>query len=439
MSDTPSFNKLFDPVQLATKEVEANIRSGDLKAAAEQLNALQKEAPRDPRIFLMGASLAEAAGNPTAALTAAERVVSLAPNWAPGIVELAGVLIRQGQTERALKEADRAVDLKPASLAVIELATSVANVAGDVERVGRYLRLAQSLAPDNLLIRRSLAYNDLDQGRLDQAWSEFSALLSLEPDNPVVRLGHGRAALARREMKAAAEDFAFLKALDPSDTTFAYYAAVAAGETPSTQPDAITQSTFDGYARRFDAHLVTALKYRAPKRIAEIIRARYPNLDITVLDLGCGTGLVGLYLGKPKGGLVGVDLSGNMIAEAAKHNLYDRFHQVSLLDALRESPTAEFEVITAADVFIYVGEISQAIKDARRVLRENGALVFSCEATKAGEPDLILRDTMRYAHSESAVRAMCEAAGFKQVDIESFDLRNEGGAPVAGYIVHAYT
>jgi predicted TPR repeat methyltransferase len=110
-----------------------------------------------------------------------------------------------------------------------------------------------------------------------------------------------------------------------------------------------------------------------------------------------------------------------------------------LRDALRESPTAEFSAITAADVFIYVGDIEEIVRDARRVLMKDGMFVFSCEATKAGEPDLILRDTMRYAHSASAVRAMCEAAGFKQVDIESFDLRNEGGAPVAGYIVHAYT
>jgi len=46
---------------------------------------------------------------------------------------------------------------------------------------------------------------------------------------------------------------------------------------------------------------------------------------------------------------------------------------------------------------------------------------------------------MRYAHSESSVRAMCEAAGFKSVEIESFDIRNEGNAPVAGFIVCAST
>ena len=439
MSETPSFKKLFDPIQDGLKQVEADIRAGNLKAAAERLNLLQREAPRDARIFFMGTSLAEAAGNPAAALQSAERAVSFYPTWAPAHIELAGVLLRQGNVERALEVADKAVSITPPLLPVLELATSIANTANDPERVGRYLTAAHKLAPENLSVRRSLAFNLLDLGKVDDAWEMFTALMKIEPDNPVVRLGRGRAALARGDLPTASQDFKVLTALDPTDEVFAYYAVVAEGGTPATQPDVITQITFDGYARRFDAHLVTLLKYRVPKRIAEIIRARYPDLAITVLDLGCGTGLVGLYLGRPQGGLVGVDLSPNMIAEAAKHNLYDRFHQVSLIDALRETPTAEFEVITAADVFIYVGEIEQAVKDARRVLRDNGAFVFSCEATQANEPDLVLRQTMRYAHSESSVRAMCEAAGFKSVEIEAFDIRNEANAPVAGFIVHAST
>jgi predicted TPR repeat methyltransferase len=65
--------------------------------------------------------------------------------------------------------------------------------------------------------------------------------------------------------------------------------------------------------------------------------------------------------------------------------------------------------------------------------------VFSCEATVEGEPDLVLRKSLRYAHSEDSVRAACEAAGFKKIDIEAFDIRNEHGTPVAGFIVCAST
>lgn len=439
MSDTPSFKQLFDPVLVELKQVEADIFAGDLAAAATRLNQLQNKSADDPRIFMTGVMLAERAGNPAGALQVAERAVKLAPNWAPAAIELAGVLARQGEAERALAEARRAVILAPQALAILEPATSIANIVGDAEAASTFLDLAALAAPDKISIRMSRGYNLLERQKFDDAWRVFAALVDAEPANELALLGRGRAALGKQDRDAALADFTALQALVPSNESYAYYADIAAGRTPRSQPSAITQSTFDGYALRFDKHLVGALKYRVPKRVAEIITARHPSLQVSVLDLGCGTGLVGVYLGKPASGLVGVDLSANMIAEAAKHNLYDRFHQVSLVDALRDSPSAEFDVITAADVFIYVGDIAQVLKDARRVLRVGGSLVFSCEATIAGEADLVLHASQRFAHSQASVQLMCEAAGFTRIEIEPFDIRNEGGVPVVGYIVHAST
>ena len=439
MSETPSFKKLFDPIQDGLKQVEADIRAGNLKAAAERLNLLQREAPRDARIFLMGVPLAETAGNYAAAVQSAERAVGVAPHLSVVVIELAVVLARQGQLDRALIEADKAIAMKNATLAVCERATSIANMAADHERVGQYLRAAQAKSPDDLSIRRALAYNLLKRNDHDGALAVFGALMAVEPTNELVQAGRARAALAAGDSTTAIADFGKLKALYPDNDIYDFYLDVASGRTPKSQPVSATQELFDGYARRFDKHLVSELRYQVPRRIAEIIRARFPSLAVSVLDLGCGTGLVGVYLGKPQGGLVGVDISEKMIAEAAKHKLYDRFHQVSLIDALTASPSGEFEVITAADVFIYVGEIEQAINDARRILRDEGLFVFSCEATVVGEPDLVLRKSLRYAHSERSVRAACEAAGFKIVDIEAFDLRNEHGAPIAGFIVSAST
>ncbi len=439
MSETPSFKKLFDPIQDGLKQVESDIRAGNLKAAAERLNLLQREAPRDARIFLMGISLAETAGNSAAAIQSAVRATEVAPHLSVVVIELAGVLARHGQLDRALEEADKAVAMKNATLAVCERATSIANMAADHERAGQYLRAAQVKSPDELSIRRALGYNLLQRNDSEGALTVFRALMAVEPTNELVLAGRGRAALAAGDLPTAMADFAQLKTLYPENEIYDFYSDVAAGRTPRSQPVAATQDLFDGYARKFDKHLVSELRYQVPRRVAEIIRGRFPSLAVSVLDLGCGTGLVGVYLGKPQGGLVGVDISEKMIAQAAKHKLYDRFHQVSLVDALSASPTSEFDVITAADVFIYVGEVKQAITDARRILRDGGLFVFSCEATVEGEPDLVLRKSLRYAHSEDSVRAACEAAGFKKIDIEAFDIRNEHGTPVAGFIVCAST
>ena len=110
---------------------------------------------------------------------------------------------------------------------------------------------------------------------------------------------------------------------------------------------------------------------------------------------------------------------------------------MNLLDALAATPPDQYDVITAADVFIYVGDLSAAIPDAYKVLRPGGMLLFSCERADDGEADLVLRATQRYAHNERSVLELCRLAGFSQVAIESIDVRTEAGKPVAGFICRA--
>jgi len=428
-----------DPVLASLTRVEADIRAGEHQAAATRLNQLQLEAPGDPRVLMTGVMLAAAVGNSAAELQAAERAVAIAPTWAPALIELAGVLARQGEFRRALTVADRAVAAAPLALNILESATSIANLAGDKESAARYLEQSQRAAPDNISVRLARGYNLLDRRQFEDATRVFASVLEVEPANLLALTGRGYAALDRGDMAAAKAHFAELVQLHPDDELYQYYADIADGKTPTKQPAQIARRLFDGYAVRFDKHLVGALKYRAPKRIAEIVRQHRPGLDFAMLDLGCGTGLMGVYLGKPADGLVGVDVSAGMISEAIKHNIYDRFHQVNLLDALRDSPTGSFDVITAADVFIYVGELSEAILNAKRVLRPSGLFVFSCEATEAGEADLVLRTTQRYAHSQASMRRLCEIAGFVGVEIEPFDIREERGVAMNGFIVVAST
>ena len=83
---------------------------------------------------------------------------------------------------------------------------------------------------------------------------------------------------------------------------------------------------------------MAGLKYKLPREVAHIINERYPDRKLNVLDLGCGTGLLGACLGRIDGALVGVELSKPMIDQAIKHGVYDRFHNVDLLEALEATP-----------------------------------------------------------------------------------------------------
>jgi SAM-dependent methyltransferase len=79
------------------------------------------------------------------------------------------------------------------------------------------------------------------------------------------------------------------------------------------------------------------LKYRAPDLIAEQIGRLVPARDIDVLDLGCGTGLLGARLRMLARSLTGVDLSANMIEQARRRNIYDRLVRADLISNARSS------------------------------------------------------------------------------------------------------
>jgi predicted TPR repeat methyltransferase len=156
-----------------------------------------------------------------------------------------------------------------------------------------------------------------------------------------------------------------------------------------------------------------------------------------ILDLGCGTGLVGVYLGKRSGKLVGADLSSKMLEKAQEHKVYTELRHADLREILQESPDQHYDCIIAADVFIYVGDLTDVIEACHRVLRPGGIFLFSCEQADDAEGPLVLRPSKRFAHSRTSVVSLCQAAGLSNCNTESIDVRMENNAPIPGFIVIA--
>jgi predicted TPR repeat methyltransferase len=418
-------------------KAEQLIAEGDLKGAAQQLNQAQASARHDPRIYLVGVALARAAKNQRAELEAAQRAVSAAPQWAPATMELAAVYSLRNDHASAVNFAQQAAAMAPDDIGIIERATSIANRAANYPIAEKLLRQALELRPDDVTIRRSLARCLVLQKRNDEAMKLYDELVLNDDGDVIARSSRAQVQLQQGNREGAEKDFSLLVERFPEHENYRYYLAVSRGEVPDTQPTALSAVLFDEYAPRFDIHLVAGLQYQVPKRVAQIVTARYPELDCSVLDLGCGTGLLGVYLGKPKGALIGVDLSKKMIEQAQKHGLYDRFHVVNLIEALEHTPPEQYEVITACDVMLYVGNLNQVLPNALKVLRPGGMLIFSCELADASEGELAIRSSNRYAHGKSAVIKQCEQTGFTNVITEELVLRTENKKPVAGFILIA--
>jgi len=83
-------------------------------------------------------------------------------------------------------------------------------------------------------------------------------------------------------------------------------------------------------------------------------------------DLGCGTGLMGPQIRAMVDRLEGFDLSQNMLAKAEEKQVYDHLAQADLsLPAdqsglLADSGVHRADLVTAADVLIYLGNLEIA-------------------------------------------------------------------------------
>ncbi len=417
--------------------IEADINAGRLSDAANMLNIVGRAYPRDARIYVSGWLLATKADNTPASLQAAERALALEPNSATAHYCKADSLRRSGDIVAARASLDTALMLMPNNLAYRELAVNLANAQADHATAEKHLRVAFAQKPDipgiKTMIGNALRY----QSKFDEA--EKWLLEALEHDSNDAQAHNGLATIAynRDDLETARKYSSEAVRLQPDDKGFAYMHELLSGKVPDQAPEDVTRGLFDRYASRFDSHLVGVLKYRLPKIFSARILELYPDRKLNILDLGCGTGLVGAALGPIEGYFVGVDLSLPMLEEAKKHGVYSRLHHVNLLDALAATDEAEYEVIVAADVFIYLGALEAAINGAFKVLRPGGHLFFSVEAGPDDGPDFSVEKSMRYTHARRYIQQLMDGAGFVSTTFEDTDLRMEQNTPIHGLIVSA--
>ena len=414
------------------------ITAGDLPKAASELNAALKQQPTDPRVFLQGARLAEASRNPKGAEELARRAVSLNPYWVVSVTELALLLARLGRAPEALEQARKAVALEPNNPDVLGRVADLAQQAGDYPLAVEWLERLCAQRPGDNALRNQLARALRAQGDNERALTVYGEMLAVNALDREALLARTQIFWAQGKLEEAAQDCEQLISREPDVPTFQFWNELAHGRTPVTMPAEIVNALFDGNAASYAQLRTQAMDYQLPTVMAELIRAKQPGNDFNLLDLGCGTGLLGLFVGKLSGAMVGVDLSLPMIEQAAKHQLYDRFHSVNLLDALAATPDALYHVIAACDAFAYVGDLSQAIPNALRVLRPDGHLVFSCETAARGEPEYLVRPSLRYAHKRTSIESLCKKAGFDKVEVANTVLFTDNGKPVKGFTVVAH-
>jgi predicted TPR repeat methyltransferase len=234
------------------------------------------------------------------------------------------------------------------------------------------------------------------------------------------------------DRKAAVRSFRRALTLDPSDRLGAGLRLARLGERDEVRAmsSAYVQTLFDQYAARFDRELVESLYYDAPAQLrAALDRTASGRRFARVLDLGCGTGLMGAAIRDCADELIGVDLSKKMIEAAGRKEIYDRLITGDLVECLAAEPNA-FDLILAADVFAYVADLKPVFAAAANRLSPDGYFAFTIE-THDGD-DVILGPSLRFAHGEEYLVTAAKTAGLKSVLMEPALVRRERNIPVEG-------
>jgi predicted TPR repeat methyltransferase len=258
--------------------------------------------------------------------------------------------------------------------------------------------------------------------------------LQLAPDWAPAWFALGEARERLGDKARAVDAFSATLAADPGDAQGARgrLALLGEGSRLHALSPAYVVRLFDDYAARFDAHLAGGLGYRGPKLIVAALDRHETRRYSHCIDLGCGTGLAGVALRGRVDTLIGVDLSAAMIAKARETGVYDGLTLGDAVAFLATSAARGADLVVAADLFGYVGDLDAVFGAAARALGNGGRLAFSVE-THEGE-GYGLGPAMRFTHSATYVRETAIQAGLRELLLAPVSIRREAGLEAPGLL-----
>ncbi len=384
------------------KEGAARHARGDLAGAARMYRKVLARQPGDGNALNLLGLVARQQGDLAAALDLSAKAVMARPDSPIFLANHGAALAEAGHLPRAIAAMRAALARRPEDAMTLRNLGQAMTAAGDAAGAIAPLRQAVALRPE-----------------MAEAW---------------LALAHALRESEEAEAAAAARRARDLAGAGPLAAQARFLlAALGEEEAPDRAPAAYVRELFDRYAPRFDADLEGRLGYRTPALLAAMLEAGgiAPDGSRRVLDLGCGTGLSGVALKPFARKLTGLDLSPRMLEAARARGLYDALEEADLLEWLPRHP-ARFDLVAAADVLNYLGDLGPALRAIAGALVPGGVAAFSIEAGE-GAP-VALGPGLRYRHDPAHVTKLAEAAGLRAAARQDATLRQEKGAPVAGVL-----
>ncbi|HTY83210.1 MAG TPA: methyltransferase [Silvibacterium sp.] len=270
-----------------------------------------------------------------------------------------------------------------------------------------------------------------ETGQPDAALRCAKKLTQVAGADPATWHTLGRIARLAGRRTLAADAYERYLAACPEDASIAHLLVALRDEPPPPRAsDDCVRLTFADFASHYDTKMRDNLGYQAPERLAEFIRAELCNSSaLSILDIGCGTGLAGETVKPCAAQLTGIDLSPEMIKRARDREIYDSLEVAEITEWLARASSA-FDLIIACDCLVYFGDLSLVAQLVAARLEPGGHFAFTVE--RGDIYPFHLTDSGRYTHHRDHILSVAAQSGLRVGRLEAGFLRTEAGLDVIG-------
>ena len=311
-------------------------------------------------------------------------------------------------------------------------------------RLGRHqeglvcLERALAIRPNSVDALANHATGLMEIGEHERALAELDRALSIDPQHFVSWHNRGNTLVAMKRMEEAIESFHRALEIEPNHPLAAENLENALFQMRrlSRSPRVVVRKLFDEFSSHYDETMLAKLNYRVHLHLRDLADRAIakPRSPQRILDLGCGTGLVGIaFRDFAAGGAIdGIDLSPRMIEAARARGVY-RDLMLGDLEVMLATPGQQYDLVTAADTMIYLGDLSHCFSGVFSRLEPGGHFLFGVERLDGDGWEQTPEN--RFRHSRAYLRSESARAGLELVAIDDCVLRNEHNVPVGGFVV----
>jgi predicted TPR repeat methyltransferase len=403
-------------------------QAGDFEQALAGYQALLADDQDNPQFSYLLALLFFENGRLDEAVRWFTRVVTLAPEAAPAHYNLGIIFFEQGDYPRAARSYEEAARLCPDDADIFFNLGLTWKKLGQFDKAFSCYQKVLTLTPDAEDVLYNIGVLCKDLHHHADSICFFEKVVSNNPDHAQALNNLGYLYHLEGEVDKAIATYQKLIALDHNATMASHMLAALTGQTTATAPDTYIRTVFDSFSEHYDESLVDKLGYTVPVQLRAMLAGRDSHRFAATLDMGCGTGLSGEAFQGLTEKLIGLDLSSKMLEVAGKKRLYDSLYETDICSFLRENK-ASFDLFLAADVFVYIGDLSEIFTLVKKRAAVGGIFLFSTELAAQG---FCLKPMGRYGHAESYIRGLAEESGFTVLEVTATNIRKEKKEWIAG-------